>query len=194
VNKTHRLSNRMQRATFLFSILLAAALWLTACKTDQGPSNAPANTASPPSTASEPTNSNEQAAPRDVNANANSAPPAKATPNGPPTLTGLYEATEVRDKGVVTLMSSISTAFFFSPDGTYSRVSQADGKIYHRDSGQFKIIGPDKLKLTIQMADRKIQTPPIERTHTFSLSPDGEELQLTSNTGAVAVYRKAKKR
>src|SRR5262245_260830 len=184
----------MQRATLLLSILLAAAVWLTACKTDQGPANAPANTASPPSAANESANSNERAPQRDANANANSAPPTKATPTGPPTLLGVYEASEVRDKGIVTLMSSVSTAFFFSPDGTYSRVSQKDGKIYHRDSGQFKVVGPDKLKLTIQMSDRKIQTPPIERTHTFSLSPDGEELQLTSNTGAVAVYRRAKKR
>ena len=87
-------------------------------------------------------------------------------------------------------MSEVSAVFYFSPDGTYSRVSQKEGKIYHRDSGQFRIQAPDKLLLTIQTSNREIHNPPIERTHTFSLSPDGDELKLTSKDGSVAVYRR----
>src|SRR5437870_500153 len=43
-------------------------------------------------------------------------------------LIGSYEAREVEEKGVVTMISQIKTIFVFTADGTYQRVSQAKGK------------------------------------------------------------------
>ena len=75
----------------------------------------------------------------------------------------------------------------FSADGNYSRVSQVNGKTYHSDSGAFRLEPPDKLVLSIQVTgqktSRKIQTPALEKTHKYSLSPDGDELRLTSEKG-----------
>lgn len=180
----------MKRAKLASLILLVwALLSFTGCKTTQTASNSTAN--NPSAAAGAPGNSNNTDRPPDLGRNANTTTPDEAPPkNAPPKLEGAYEAREVHDKGVVTLMSSVSAVIYFSPEGTYSRVSQKEGKVYHRDSGQFRIQAPDKLLLTIQTSDRKIQTPPLERTHTFSLSPDGEELKLTSDKGSVAIYRR----
>ena len=85
----------------------------------------------------------------------------------------------------------------FSADGTYSRVSEVKGNPYHADSGTFRVDRPDKLVLTIQVTGlkgkRKIQSPPLTKTHQFSLSPDGEELKLTSAKGSVGIFRRVSK-
>ena len=182
----------MKRANSASLILFVwAMLSLTGCKTTQPASNSAANNS--PATASASGNSNRAEPSPDTATNANTSTQGDAAAKSsgpPPKLEGAYEAREVHDQGVVTLMSAVSTVIYFSPDGTYSRVSQKEGKIYHRDSGQFRIEAPDKLKLIIQTSDRKIQTPPLERTHTFSLSPDGEELKMTSDKSSVAVFRR----
>jgi len=85
----------------------------------------------------------------------------------------------------------------FSADGNYSRVSQVNGKTYHSDSGAFRLEPPDKLVLSIQVTgqktSRKIQTPALEKTHKYSLSPDGDELRLTSEKGTVGVFQRVSK-
>ncbi|MFY9569833.1 MAG: hypothetical protein WAV20_00360 [Blastocatellia bacterium] len=114
----------------------------------------------------------------------------------PAELIGTYESREVLDKGVVTLISQLRTIWLFSADGHYSRVSQVKGKTYHADSGLFRIDPPDKLVLTIQMTGRKtkkVQNPPLAKTHIFSLSGDGDELRLTSEKGAVGIFRRVAK-
>ena len=122
---------------------------------------------------------------------------ANPKPSGPPALLGIYESREVQDKGVVTLMSQLKTLWRFSSDGTYSRVSEVKGKPYHADSGTFRIEAPDKLVLTIQVtglkSQQKIQNPSLSKTHKFSLSPDGEELRLTSEKGSVGIFRRVTK-
>lgn len=119
-------------------------------------------------------------------ANANSPVTAEAKPTTtpsapePPKLLGTYEAREVENKGVVTMISQIKTLFVFRADGTYSRVSQVKGKTYHSDAGQFRIEAPDKLIITIQISDNNMKTPAVVKTQRFSLSPDGSELKLIS--------------
>lgn len=109
-------------------------------------------------------------------------------------LLGTYAAREIRDdKGITTMVSEHRTLISFLPDGTYSRVAQRkDGTTYHSDSGSFRIDAPDKLVLTIQVSDKKIQSPPLHRTHKFSLSDDGDELKMTSEK-SVAVFRRVSK-
>lgn len=179
----------------LSPLILLVIASLMGCNSGGAASNAnakqnPAASANSNSTenANQATRSAEAAG--DAGKSAPESKPGERKSPSPPALVGAYEAREVQDKGVVTLMSAVSTVIYFSPEGTYSRVSQKDGKVYHRDSGTFRIQPPDKLLLTIQTSDRKIQSPPLDRTHTFSLSADGEELRLTSDKGAIAVFRR----
>lgn len=181
-------------ASFLISVLVA----LAGCKAR----DAASNNALPPSTAtSSSTNANRSAQTGVANRNASPAsqPDASATakPGGPAELLGTYESREVEDKGVTTLISQLKTLWLFSADGTYSRVAEVKGKPYHADSGKFRIEPPDKLVLTIQQTglktQRKIQNPPLSKTHKFSLSPDGEELRLTSEKGSVGIFRRVAK-
>jgi hypothetical protein len=153
--------------------------------------------ASPPASATTNTssNSNQLADANSVsNANRNNAvaTPASET-TGPPKLIGTYEAREVEDKGVVTMISQIKTIIVFTGDGSYSRVSQKEGRTYHSDSGQFHIEAPDKLVLSIQVSDKNIKSPALTKTHKFSLSSDGDELRLISEKGATATYRRTAK-
>ncbi len=64
-------------------------------------------------------------------------------------------------------------------------------------SGTFRVEPPDKLVLTIQVtglkAKRQIQNPPLSKTHTFSLSPDGDELRFTSAKGSVGIFQRVAK-
>lgn len=121
------------------------------------------------------------------------APPA-TTPAAAPQLAGAYEMSEVHDKGVVNLMSEMKTVIKFAGDGTYIRAASKKGKIYHTDSGTYRIDGSDKLVLTIQMSqggmERKIHNKPISKTHKFTLSSNGEELRLISDDGKVALFRR----
>src|SRR5882724_5833887 len=179
-------------------LLVSAILLLAGCKAREAASN---NTAAPaPAATNTTSNANQSADPPNANRNSNpgkEAASATVKPVGPPQLLGTYESREVRDQGVVTLMSQLKTLWMFSADGTYSRVSQVKGQPYHADSGTFRIEPPDKLVLTIQVtgpkAKRRIQNPPLSKTHTFSLSPDGEELRFTSAKGSVGIFQRVAK-
>lgn len=190
--KLHR-NEQMKRARSILSILLVLSMLLLAgCNAGETASNTPAK----PAPAD---NSNQAAANADRNTNSSKQgdTPATAKPSEPGQLIGTYESREVQDQGVVTLISQLKTLWMFSADGTYSRVSQVKGEPYHADSGTFRVEPPDKLMLTIQVtglkAKRKIQNPPLAKTHIFSLSPDGEELRLTSAKGSVGIFRRVAK-
>jgi uncharacterized protein (DUF2147 family) len=116
---------------------------------------------------------------------AESAPKAKEAPK----LIGTYEATEVHSGGVITMISSVKTSITFLADGSYSRVSEVEHKPSHTDAGDFRIEG-DKLVLMTKLSESKVFKPPREVTYTFELSPDGEELKLTSAKGNVAIFRR----
>lgn len=183
----------MKRARSILSVLLVSSMLLLAgCKAGETASN----TAAKPAPAD---NSNQAAASADRNANSSKQGDASATakPAEPAQLIGTYESREVHDQGVVTLISQLKTLWFFAADGTYSRVSQVKGNPYHADSGTFRVEAPDKLVLTIQVtglkAKRKIQNPSLSKTHKFSLSPDGEELRLTSDKGSVGIFQRVAK-
>lgn len=185
------------------SILLALSIILLAgCKSVETPSNSAANSAQVTSSNSRSAdNSNQSAqtasANRDGNPSKEGRASANAKPNSPPQLIGAYESREVQSEGVVTLMSKLKTLFRFRADGTYARESQVKGKVYHADSGTFRIEAPNKLILTIQITglkmQRKVQSPPATKTHIFSLSSDGDELKLTSDKGKTAIFRRVSK-
>jgi len=187
----------------LFIVVLLASQ--AGCKSRQTASSNPANQPSnkpankPAGEAPVPaTNASQPASPPSASA-ATGVPtgPADPKPGGKAQLLGTYESREVQDKGVVTIISQLRTLWVFSSDGTYSRVSEVKGKPYHADSGSFRIAPPDKLILSIQMTglkqQRKIQNPPLSKTHKFELSDDGEELRLTSDKGSVGIFRRVSK-
>ena len=172
---------------------------MAGCKTREAASNNPANPSSAASAnANSKGNSAQGAHAGDANSNANPKKEgyssADAKPSAPAQLLGTYESREVQEQGVVTVMSQLKTLFLFSADGTYSRESQVKGKAYHADSGTYRIEPPDKLHLSIQVTglktSRKVQNPPLSKTHKFSLSPDGDELRLTSEKGSVGIFRR----
>ncbi|HZM90065.1 MAG TPA: hypothetical protein VFF31_26330 [Blastocatellia bacterium] len=173
-------------------LLVLSVLLLGSCKSGNSASN---NAATAGSTG----NSNTTGSARDANNNASrqaDAIPAP-NPNEPAQLIGTYESREVHDQGVVTLMSQLKTLWNFTADGTYQRRAEVKGKPYHADSGTFRIESPDKLVLTIQASgvgpNRKIQNPPLTKTHKFSLSPNGDELRLTSEKGSIGIFERIAK-
>jgi hypothetical protein len=188
------------KRTLLTSSVIAGSLvlLLTGCKSNESAGSAakPPPTASANSAGSENSNRSSQLA----TSNDNSAPKKddrspETKSNEPPQLLGHYEAREIQDKGIVTLVSKIRTVFSFYTNGNYTRVSQHGGKTYHSDSGQFRVESPNKLVLTIQMSTEKskpkIQNPPLQRTYIFSLSRDGDELKLTpENKGSTGVFHR----
>ena len=112
-------------------------------------------------------------------------------PAGSGKLLGSYTIAEVHEKGVVTMIPhQIATQFTFLPDGTYSRTSKARDKANFKDSGQFVIEGDDLLILKIVMWRGKIQQPPVEKRHKFSLSEDGMELKMIAKDRKIAVFRR----
>lgn len=192
---------KMKRAHSISLIILFAELLIPAgCKTREASSNTPAGNSA--AARSSPT-TNVNQLPQTSDANRSASPgkeaetAANAKPSGPAQLLGTYESREVQDQGVITLITQLKTLWMFASDGTYSRVSQVKGKPYHADSGTFRIEPPDKLLLSIQVTglktQRKVQSPPLSKTHKFSLSPDGEELRLTSEKGSVGVFRRVAK-
>lgn len=187
----------MKSSRIVLSILISAAIVAPlGCKSRETAGKTKAVTASNSNVASV---SKEPAQPTATNKNAEamkaSDTPSIPPPSVPAQLIGAYESREVEDKGVVTVVSQIRTLWVFSANGTYSRTSKVKGKTYHTDTGTFRIDPPNRIVLTIQMSgqDRaraKIQTPPVEKTHIYSLSPDAEELKLTSPRGSVATFRR----
>lgn len=192
--KLHRNDSykQMKRARSILSILpVLSMLLLAGCKAGET-----SNTAAKPARSD---NSNQAPASADRNTNTPTQGDAAATakPSEPAQLIGTYESREVHAEGVVTVISQLKTFWMFSADGTYVRESQVKGKAYHADSGTFRVEAPDKLVLTIQVtglkAKRNVQNPPLAKTHIFSLSPDGEELRLTSAKGSVGIFQRVAK-
>ena len=186
----------MKRAQIVSIVAASLFFLLYGCKAREQTSANAAKAA--PATSATSSNSTEKpnppsAATSNANTSKESDPSSREAPKETPQLIGTYEAREVEDKGVVTLISQIKTVISFSAAGTYSRASQAKGKIYHSDSGQFRIEPPNKLVLTIQTSRKTILKPPVEKRHTFSLSADGDELRLTSDKGTRAVFHRVSK-
>lgn len=180
----------MKKADYpLLWFLILSVLMIGGCKAGQPTSSN--------STAQAPAANNNQPPAASADSNSNSTTQQAANSNakssGPAQLIGTYEAREIEDSGVVTLMSQIRTLISFSADGTFSRASQAKGKTYHTDSGLFRIEPPDKLVLTIQISKKEIQSPAVVRKHTYSLSADGDQLRLTSEKGKTAVFQRVAK-
>jgi len=180
----------------LFIVVLIASQ--AGCKSGETASSKPAN--KPAAEAAAANNANQsQPAPPSGGTAATGVPtgPAEPKTGGKAELLGTYESREVQDKGVVTVISQLRTLWMFSSDGTYSRVSEVKGKPYHADSGTFRIEPPDKIVLSIQMTglktQRKMQNPPLSKTHKFELSADGEELRLTSEKGSIGIFRRVSK-
>jgi len=202
------LINPMKKTSTILILFIVVLLASQAgCKSGQTASSNPAN-----QPASKPANKPSAEAPAaatNANQSQPATPPSSSAATGVPTgpadpkpggkaeLLGTYESREVQDKGVVTVISQLRTLWMFSSDGTYSRVSEVKGKPYHADSGTFRTAPPDKLILSIQMTglkqQRKIQNPPLSKTHKFELSDDGEELRLTSDKGSVGIFRRVSK-
>ncbi len=178
----------MKRTPYAPSILLGLLmLTLFGCNAKEPASNTATKTSKVDNS-----NTADASADRNTNSSTQANSPSTTAPAGAPKLLGTYESREVHDQGVVTLITQLKTLWMFSADGTYSRVSEVKGRPYHADSGTFQIEPPDKLVLSIQVTgpktNRHIQNPPLSKTHKFSLSPDGEELRLTSEKGSVAIF------
>jgi hypothetical protein len=125
----------------------------------------------------------------DVKAAAEAKQPEPLRPPAQPE--GVYAITEVEHDGVVDMVNEANTASItFFPSGNYTRTSKRNGRVDHTDSGTFRIEPPDSLTLSITMSGSKIQVPPVEKHHAFSLSGDGSELRLISDDGKVAVFRR----
>ena len=176
------------RRVSLIIVLVLAILFVTSCKgTSSGTSAAPAGTSG---------NANA-AAPQPTQPNASSKPGEAGSAKGataPPRLEGTYVMSEVEDRGVSTIISEMRTVINFSADGTYRRGSSKKDKLYHSDSGQYRVDG-DKLMLTIQVSKKgmesKMHNPPLQKAHKFTLSPSGDELRLISSDGKVALFRRS---
>lgn len=133
-----------------------------------------------------------------ANQNSSAQTPENSPPKPPEStippqalLVGTYAISEVQHDGIVEMISSANTTeiTFKSPSSFY-RVSKRDGKSDYKDNGQFKIEGKDRLILTILMANDKMQLKPVSKQHTFTISPTGDELKLTSAQGRTAVFRR----
>lgn len=182
-------------------VLVLTLILLAGCKTAEAPHDNSSKSA--PVTASNPVQAdNSSQSTQTANTNSESKPPPEGgasanKPGLPAQLIGVYESSEVQSGGVVTLLSQLKTMFLFSADGSYSRESKVKGNPYHFDSGTYRIEAPDKLILSIQVtglkAQRKIQSPPLTKTHRFSLSSDGDQLTLTSDNGKTAIFRRVSK-
>src|SRR5262249_24113590 len=108
-----------------------------------------------------------------ANANASTAPKSSSAT---PELVGTYQLQEVHKEGVVGVMSEYKTSITFNRDSTYSRVSTRAGKSYHTDTGDFKIVPPKKLILSLKLSDRNIQHPPKERTNNSDHHQDSDRI------------------
>ncbi|HEY3138117.1 MAG TPA: hypothetical protein VGL29_18980 [Blastocatellia bacterium] len=182
----------MRSARFRSLILVVASLLLLpGCRAKTATNNSSKPELGPSSNANASASSGKSSQPATPDSKDKSAEGPKASAQ----LLGTYAAREIRDKeGITTIVSERRSLISFLPDGTYSRVAQRkDGTTYHADSGKFTINAPDKLLLTIEVSDKKIQSPPLHKMHKFSLSVDGDELKMTNEKGAVAVYRRITK-
>jgi hypothetical protein len=173
-------------------LLLLLAAGLVGCKNAATSTNNQSSVAQPPASNSNAQDNRPAANSTASNQQAPGAPTAAAA-NNAAKLFGTYQMSEVHSGGVVNMISQLKTQITFLADGTYSRISMRKGNVYHSDAGDFRVEGNDQLVLLIKFARQKMNNPPLERRHSFTLSRDGEELKMTSDDGKVAVYRKIRK-
>ena len=177
-------------------LMLVCGLVLSACSK---PGAGDPKVSDPPATSADSKSPSSPASPADAKAATQEQGPVVKDglglpvqkPGGSGKLLGSYTIAEVHENGVVTMIPhQIATQFTFLPDGTYSRTSKARDKANFKDSGQFVIEGQDQLVLKIVMWRGKIQQPPVEKRHKFSLSEDGMELKMIAKDGKIAVFRR----
>jgi hypothetical protein len=168
------------RIIFLLAMSLVASCKATSSGTNAKPDAVKNANASAP-----------QAGPNQPNASPKPGEPPLAGSSQP---LGTYVMSEVHDKGIVSIISEVKTVIRFSPDGSYDRSSSKQGTPFHNDWGHYRVEGDDKLILSIEMSkqklDNKVHNPPLQKTHKFTLSPDGQELRLTTDDGKTAVFRR----
>ncbi|HXG92969.1 MAG TPA: hypothetical protein VNN73_11475 [Blastocatellia bacterium] len=142
----------------------------------------------------EPSNANNSTRQTSVNVNQSASADDRDTrqlDSTAATLIGSFEISEVHQEGVVAMVGERTSRFTFRRDGNYTRISKKGNEIYHSDGGKYRVEGNDRLVLTIQVTKEKgVLKTPIEKTHKFTLSPDGQELRLITDDGKVAVYRR----
>jgi hypothetical protein len=166
-------------------IFLLAVSLLASCKATSSGKNAKPNAVK---------NANASAPQAGPNQPDTSPKPGEPPLAGPSQPLGTYVMSEVHDKGIVSIISEVKTVIHFSADGSYDRSSSKEGTAYHNDWGQYRVEGDDKLVLSIRMSKQKLNNklhdPPLQKTHKFTLSPDGQELKLTTDDGKTAVFRR----
>lgn len=173
------------------ALILLLVIWLAGCK---NAATSTSNKAKPVQSAPSNLNrANDQPAANGNSSTEVSKATASVDANNASKLFGTYTMSEVHSGGVVNMISQMKTELTFLSDGTYSRISKRNGKVYHSDAGEYRIEGNDRLVLLIKFAKQTIHDPPLERKHSFTLSRDGEELKMTSEDGKVAVFRKTRK-
>lgn len=189
----------MKRLSTTSILLLLLAIGLVGCRNAGTSTNNQTSSANNQTNAAQQTPSNSNAADdkQPTNSSAATQSPsgtsAVGNANDVAKLFGTYAMSEVHSGGVVNMISQMKTQITFLSDGTYSRISMRHGNVYHADAGNFRVEGNDQLVLLIKFARQKVNNPPLERRHSFTLSRDGEELKMTSADGKVAVFRKIKK-
>jgi hypothetical protein len=177
----------------LILLVTITVLWLAGCTKNPASNQAtttPASTANANSTVGQNGNANQKPASQKTG---DIQSPQTAGTTLPPQalLQGTYAISEVQHDGMVEMISSANTTeITFKAPSSFSRVSKKNGKKDYSDSGQYKIEGSDKLTLKILMANEKMQMSPVTKQHTFSISPTGDEMKLTSSAGKTAVFRR----
>jgi hypothetical protein len=182
----------MKRIYTTSILILLLAVSLVGCKNAATSTNNETKPAQP-LTSNSNSASNQPAANSNASTEKSSATASAADANNGSKLFGTYEMTEVHSGGVVNMISQMKTEITFLADGNYTRISKRNGKPYHSDAGGYRIEGNDQLVLVIRIAKQKVNNPPLERKHSFTLSRDGEELRMTSDDGKIAVFRKVRK-
>lgn len=175
----------------LIFLLTVAVLLLAGCA--KNPASQPTPTAplgNANSSQGQSASANQNSSPQKTVDNPAAKPTATTLPPQA-LLQGTYAISEVQHDGLVEMISSANTTeITFKPPSSFSRLSKKNGQKDFTDSGQYKIEGSDKLILKILMSNERMQINPVSKQHTFSISPTGDELKLTSSTGRTAVFRR----
>ena len=181
--KSNSIESNMKKKVLILLLTIASFLLVGCAKN-------PASTTNSNSLQGQNTSANQNSSlpKQDENQPSNPAEPTK-----PPQalLLGTYAISEVQHDGLVEMIGSANTTeITFKAPSAFFRVSKKNGQKDYSDSGQYKFEGSDKIILTILMANDKMQLKPVSKQHTFSISPTGDELKLTSAKGSTAVFRR----